>query len=217
MQSCYFSTCREADPALVRHEPSPDQAGQQTLMRNGEQRATLFGKFHPQAIDFGGTMSVKRLLIAALVAVTMLAASAFAQKNELTGIIGRTFVSDQGVKGFSLANNNLHFGSGLTFEVNYGHFLLGNTFAHLTFEVPVVVNWDQDLQFDANVVPGNYRSYFVTPSLRANAFATTGVSPWVSFGGGIGRFSPSSQLESGGKNPTADRRPACSRWGSAWT
>jgi hypothetical protein len=63
-------------------------------MRNGEQRATLFGKFHPQAIDFGGTMSVKRLLIAALVAVTMLAASALAQKNELTGIIGRTFVSD---------------------------------------------------------------------------------------------------------------------------
>jgi len=29
---------------------------------------------------------------------------------------------------------------------------------------------------------------FVTPSLRANAFATTGVSPWVSIGGGVGRF-----------------------------
>jgi hypothetical protein len=72
-------------------------------MRNGEQRATLFGAFHPQAIDFGGTMSVERLLIAALLAVMMLAASAFAQKNELTGIIGRTFVSDQGVKGVSLA------------------------------------------------------------------------------------------------------------------
>jgi hypothetical protein len=40
-------------------------------------------------------MSVKRLLIAALVAAMMLAASAFAQKNELTGIIGRTFISDQ--------------------------------------------------------------------------------------------------------------------------
>lgn len=70
-------------------------------------------------------MSVKRLLIAALVAVMVLAASAFAQKNELTGIIGRTFVSDQGVKGVSLANNNLHFGNGLTFEANYGRFLMG--------------------------------------------------------------------------------------------
>lgn len=70
-------------------------------------------------------MSVKRLLMAALVAVMMLAASAFAQKNELTGIIGRTFISDQGVQGVSLANNNLHFGNGLTFEVNYGAFLDG--------------------------------------------------------------------------------------------
>jgi hypothetical protein len=58
-------------------------------------------------------MSLKRLLIAALVAVTMLAASVFAQKNELTGTIGRTFISDQDVKGVSLANNNLHFGNGL--------------------------------------------------------------------------------------------------------
>jgi len=103
-------------------------------------------------------MSVKRLLIAALVAVMMLAASAFAQKNELTGMVGRTFVSDQGVKGVSLANHNRRFGNGLTFEVNYGHFLMGNTFTHLTFEVPGVVDWDQDLQFDANVVPGNYRA-----------------------------------------------------------
>jgi hypothetical protein len=36
----------------------------------------------------------------------------------------------------------------------------------------------------------------VTPSLRANAFATTAISPWV--GGAIGRVSPSDQLEFGG-------------------
>jgi hypothetical protein len=121
------------------------------------------------------------------------------------------------VQGVSLANNNLHFGNGLTFQANYGRFLMGNTFVHQTFEVPVAFDWDQDLQFDQNVVPGNYRSYFVTPSLRANAFATTGVSPWVSFGGGVGRFSPSSQLEFGGKNPNGGSTTACSRWGSAWT
>jgi hypothetical protein len=32
----------------------------------------------------------------ALVTVAILTASALAQKNELTGIIGRTFISDQG-------------------------------------------------------------------------------------------------------------------------
>ena len=59
-------------------------------------------------------MSAKRLLMAALVAVVTLTASALAQKNELTGIIGRTFTSDQGVLNTNLFDNNLHFGEGLT-------------------------------------------------------------------------------------------------------
>jgi hypothetical protein len=62
-------------------------------------------------------MSAKRLVMAALVAVTTLTASALAQRNELTGIIGRTFVSDQGVLNTNLFDNNLRFGAGLTFEV----------------------------------------------------------------------------------------------------
>jgi hypothetical protein len=58
--------------------------------------------------------------MAALVPVTTLTTSALAQKNDLTGIIGRTFVSDQGVLNANLFDNNMHFGEGLTFEVNYG-------------------------------------------------------------------------------------------------
>jgi hypothetical protein len=143
-------------------------------------------------------MSAKRLLMAALVAVTMLAASALAQKNELTGIIGRTIISDQGVPNAGLFNNNIRFGKGTTFEINYGRHLMGSGFTQLAFEVPAVFNFDQDLNFAANSVPEGYKSYFVTPALRANVFATTAVSPWVSLGGGIGRFSPSSQLVFGG-------------------
>jgi Outer membrane protein beta-barrel domain len=146
-------------------------------------------------------MSVKQLLIAALVAVTMLAASALAQKNELTGVIGKIFISDQGSKTTNFTNNNLTFGNGISLEVDYGRYLMGNPFLHLTAEVPVVIDWDQDLHFVANTVPSDYRAYFVTPALRANLFATTAVSPWISIGGGIGRFSPNSQLEFGGKNP----------------
>ena len=132
----------------------------------------------------------------ALVTVTVLVASAFAQKNELTGIIGRTFISDQGVKNVNLFNNNVHAGAGLTFEVNYSRHLMGENFWRLTFEVPTVFNFDEDLNFAANSIPESYKSFFVTPSLRANAFATTAISPWV--GGAIGRFSPSDQLEFGG-------------------
>jgi hypothetical protein len=146
-------------------------------------------------------MSAKRLLVTAFLAVTTLTASALAQKNELTGIIGRTFVSDQGVLNTNLFDNNLHFGEGLTFEVNYGRHLMGNGFARLTFEVPAVFDFDQDVHFASNLVPSSYTTYFVTPSLRANAFAGTAISPWVSFGGGLGHFGVADHLEFGGTNP----------------
>jgi hypothetical protein len=142
-------------------------------------------------------MSSNRLLMTALVAVTILTASALAQKNELTGIIGRTFISDQGVKNTNLFNNDVHFGKGVTFEVNYGR-VLREGFTRLTFEVPVLFNLDQDLNFAANSVPRNYKSFFVTPAVRVNVFGNNAVSPWVSIGGGVGRFNPSSDLEFGG-------------------
>jgi hypothetical protein len=134
----------------------------------------------------------------ALVTVAILTASAFAQKNELTGIIARTFISDQGVKNSNLFNNDVHFGKGWTFEVNYGHHLFGEGFTQVTFEVPAVFDLDEDLRFVANTVPSSYQSYFVTPSLRANILATTAISPWVSLGGGFGHFRPASHLEFGG-------------------
>ncbi len=143
-------------------------------------------------------MSPKRLLMTALVTVAILTASALAQKNELTGIIGRTFVSDQGVKGSNLFNNDVHFGKGLTFEVNYGRHIWGEGFTRVTFEVPAVFDFDEDLRFVANTVPSSYSSFFVTPSLRANFFATTAISPWLSAGGGFGHFNPADHLEFGG-------------------
>jgi hypothetical protein len=82
-----------------------------------------------------------------------LTASALAQKNELTGIIGRTIVSDQGVLNTNLFDNNLHFGKGLSLEGNYGRHLMGEGLLRLTFEVPAVFNFDQDVHFASNLVP----------------------------------------------------------------
>jgi hypothetical protein len=146
-------------------------------------------------------MPAKRLLMTALVAVGLLTASALAQKNELTGIIGRTFISDQGAINTNLFDNKLYFAEGLSFEVNYGRRLLGNGFVRLTFEVPAVFNLDEDVHFAANLVPSSYSTFFVTPSLRANIFEATGISPWLSFGGGFGHQGVSDHLEFGGSNP----------------
>ena len=148
-------------------------------------------------------MSLKHLAAATVLAVCIFVTHVSAQKNELSGLIGRTFISDQGIKGGTFFDNNVHFGKGLTFEVNYAHRVLGPGFASLSLEVPVVVNWDEDLNSDAVQVPKSFKSYFVTPSARLNVFANSAVTPWVSLGGGIGRFSESStQVSGAGKTGT---------------
>jgi hypothetical protein len=137
-----------------------------------------------------------------LVSLVVLTSGAAAQdRNELTGIIGRTFVSDQGVIGIVVPDTILHSGKGLTFEANYGRRLLNLGLAGLTFEVPFVVNFKQDVHFQVNLVPKDYKSFFVTPAIRVNLFPRGGLSPWVSAGGGFGHFSESSELEFGGTNP----------------
>ena len=128
-------------------------------------------------------MSEKRLLIAVLAALAILAASAAAQdqKNELTGIIGRTFISDQGISGATFFNPFVRSGKGLTFEVNYARLFLMHSVYSVSAEVPVAYNPDEDLNSGGNVVPIDYSELFIAPSVRANLFPTTAISPWVSF------------------------------------
>jgi hypothetical protein len=146
-------------------------------------------------------MSVKRFWMVALLAVTTQVLTAAAQDNQISGIIGRTFVSDQGIPGANFTNPTIHFGNGLTFEGSYGRRLLGSGFSRLWGEVPAVFNLDQDLNTGANVIPGSYKAFFVTPSARVNFFSMTAISPWVSFGGGFALFKQSSSLIYGGTNP----------------
>lgn len=147
-------------------------------------------------------MAAKRFPVAVLVTLAVLAVAAAGQeKNELTGIIGRTFISDQGVQGVSTFDSTQHSGKGLTFEVDYGRRWRNWSVAALTLEVPFAYNTDEDVHFILGTAPKDYSSFFVTPSLRANLFANNGISPWVSVGGGFGHFSESSTLEFGGTNP----------------
>ena len=146
-------------------------------------------------------MSLKHLTIGALVAVCTFVAQAAAQKNELSGILGRTFISDQGIPGAPSYDPNLHFGNGLTFEVNYARRVVDAGLFSLALEVPFVVDPVEDLHAAQNLIPKQYSSFFVTPAARLNAFPDQAVSPWVSLGGGFGHFSESSTLEFGGANP----------------
>jgi hypothetical protein len=146
-------------------------------------------------------MSLKHLAIGALVAVCTFVTQAAAQKNELTGILGRTFISDQGISGAPSSDPDLRFGNGLTFEVNYARRVANTGIWALALEVPFVVDPVEKVHAAENLVPKQYRSFFVTPAARVNLFPDLAVSPWVSFGGGFGHFSESSTLEFGGANP----------------
>jgi hypothetical protein len=146
-------------------------------------------------------MSLKHLAIGALVAVCTFVTQAAAQKNELTGILGRTFISNQGIPGAPSSDPDLHFGNGLTFEINYARRALNAGLFSLSLEVPFVVDPVEDLHTAQNLIPKQYASYFVTPAARVNLFPDLAVSPWVSFGGGVGHFSESSTLDYGGSNP----------------
>ena len=89
-------------------------------------------------------MSLKHLTIGTLVAICTFVSQGAAQKNELSGILGRTFIADQGIQGAPSYDPNLRFGEGLTFEVNYARRLMGTDAWSLALEVPFVVNPDED-------------------------------------------------------------------------
>ena len=151
-------------------------------------------------------MSGKRLWIAVLIVVTTLAASAVAQdeRNEIGGTLGRTFISNQGIKSGIDPNTIIASGKGLSFDVEYARrFIVTPVFA-VSGEAVVMVNKDEDINggaYGLAVVPPQYSQLFVTPGARLNLFPTTAVSPWVSLGAGFAHFSESSTLIYGGTNP----------------
>jgi len=147
-------------------------------------------------------MSLKHLIIGTVLAFCSFAGQAAAQKNELTGMVGRTFIANQGILGAPSFDPDLRFGKGFTFEINYTRRLMGAPFWSLGVEVPFLDDPDEHIDAAQNLIPGKYSSIFITPAARFNLFPGQGVSPWVSFGGGFGHFGESSTLEFGGPNPS---------------
>src|ERR1700751_4853620 len=128
-----------------------------------------------------------KLVIASLL-LSAGAITAFAQegKNERAGPIGKSIIGDQVTPDTSIPFHTVHFGHGVTFDVNYARHLRKYFWGELSAEVPVIVNFDEDLNYGTNQIPREYSSYFITPAARVNFIPDLAVSPWVSFGGGFG-------------------------------
>lgn len=150
-------------------------------------------------------MSGRRLWIAVLTVMAMLAISAVAQdeKNEFGGALGRTFISNQGIKNVSFPPI-IAFGKGLSFDIEYGRRFIVTPVWALSGEVVAMVNHDEDVNGGAYpfaVVPPDISQIFITPAARLNLFPTTAVSPWISLGAGFGHIGEGSTLVYGGTNP----------------
>lgn len=151
-------------------------------------------------------MLCKRFYLAVLVMATIGTVSAVAQdeKNEIGGDIGRIFISDQGIQNATYPGHSIHYGKGLTFDVNYARRIHVTPLWAVAGEVMFAYNPDEDVNagsYGNSVTPSDLKQFFVVPAARVNFFPTTAVSPWVSFGVGFAHYSQNNQLLYGGTNP----------------
>jgi len=147
----------------------------------------------------GGEMR-KFLIAALLLSVGAVAVLAQEQKNELAGTFGRTIISDQVTPDTSIPYHTVHFGHGTSFAINYARRMRSYRWGDLSVEVPVIFNPDEDLNYGSNQIPKEYSSYFMTPAARVTFMPNLAISPWLSFGGGIGIFRASNELLYFGSN-----------------
>lgn len=143
-------------------------------------------------------MSAKRLAVLVL-PFFALVSSAFAQVNEASLTTGLTFVSTQTVPA---TGYSIHFGNASgSITGTYGRLLRTRKVFGLYAELPVGVVWKTDLNYFPGGVPKDTGALFLTPSVRVNFFPSDAVTPWVSAGGGYGRFREAPTLYYSGPNP----------------
>lgn len=145
-------------------------------------------------------MSAKRL-IGMVVAMVLFAFSAWAQKNDVSVTAGATFVGTQTILNQNSFNPHIHFGNEESIAFNYSRLLKTAKIFGFRAEVPVAIYPRMDLNTVQNAIPKDIGALFVTPSLRMNIFSGDSVSPWVSVGGGYGRFREAPELNYYGTNP----------------
>jgi hypothetical protein len=146
-------------------------------------------------------MSVKRLL-GVVLPLAFMVSSAWAQVNEVSVTVGRSFVSSQTILNSGLSfNPSVHFGNEESVAFNYARLVKSWKIFGFNAELPVAIYPRMDLNTQFNGIPKDIGALFVTPSIRMNIFSGDSVTPWLSAGGGYGRFREAPVLNYFGKNP----------------
>ena len=155
-------------------------------------------------------MSAKRLAVL-VVPVLVLVSSALAQVNDVSITAGRTFVSTQTVPTTGLP---VHFGNEESVEFNYGRFLKSFKVFGLYAELPVAIYPRMDVNYHLGTTPKDIGALFVTPSVRMNIFSGESFTPWVSVGGGYGRFREAPVTLYENRNPSSGSNTGVVQFGA---
>ena len=110
--------------------------------------------------------------------------------NELGLLLGAVMRPD--TRAVGPVTGNIDVKAGLTYQANYARRIGSQPFMAFHLEFPFVATPSADVSSGIDAVPRNYASIFITPSLRLTFADKSAVRPWLSIGGGYGRFDESS-------------------------
>lgn len=138
---------------------------------------------------------------AVLLVLLFLASAVFAQSNDVAVSFGGTF--SPGAEGSSVCEAILICPTGIvsrsvdpgfSIEGTYAHRLANFKAASLHLELPFMFTPTRNTGF----LNPDFSTFFFTPSLRLKFLPSSGVSPFVSAGGGLGRFKQGSTSDNHG-------------------
>ncbi|HET9182003.1 MAG TPA: hypothetical protein VFP59_07710 [Candidatus Angelobacter sp.] len=133
-----------------------------------------------------------RRIIVVLGLLTGLCLTASAQQNELALVAGAKITPTVGS-----GANQTNFATTFAFEANYATQLAHVPAVALHLEIPVLFTPSTDITTSNVTTLKSYSSFFVTPALRLKLLPGSPFSPWISAGGGIVHFNPSSTTQGG--------------------
>ncbi|MGZ4842971.1 MAG: hypothetical protein ACXV5J_14555 [Candidatus Angelobacter sp.] len=142
-----------------------------------------------------------RSRFAVLLIFLFLASAGFAQQNDVAVSFGGTF--SPGLTGLPICEAipvcptnpvSRSVDPGFSVEGAYAHRMANFRLASLHLELPVMFSTSRK----TDVFGTGFSTFFFTPSLRLNLLPSSGVSPFVSAGGGLARFKESSTSDDRG-------------------
>ncbi|HVG92113.1 MAG TPA: hypothetical protein VNB54_11540 [Alphaproteobacteria bacterium] len=142
-----------------------------------------------------------RSRFAVLLVFLLVTCAAFAQSNDVAVSFGGTFAPGAEGPAICEALPNCPTGivsrsvdPGFSIEGTYAHRLANFTVASLHLELPFMFTPTRRSEF----LGPDFSTFFFTPSLRLKFLPSSGVSPFVSAGGGLGRFKAGSTSDNHG-------------------